>query len=474
MSIRLIRPIRPIRVPSPVRQFFQHFDTRYLLVGLGMGVLYLIVTPPFRVPDEPNHFYRAYQVSEGQVLSIKTGDNQCGGDIPRSVVLTVQDLYKDENAEPGTKIHPSDIIGETDRHLARGRVYFAHFPNTALYSPLPYGPQLIGIEAAKLLNLAPILIFYLGRLTNLLTAVLISAYAIRITPFFGNVFFLIASTPMFIYEAASVSPDALTNSLSILLTAVILRYAFAAEVQVRRRDLLLMAVLSAGLGLCKNVYCVLPLLYFMIPRQRVGSRLKYYIAGVSIFLSGALSSLLWARAIRSIYVPYRGPATFDEPLQFIFAHPFIFAKMVVASLLGHFVFYAGSFVGYLGWSDISLPAPFIVLYLLALVAVALHLGDQSIQVSRRNKLISAGVAIVGSILVVVGQFFIGTPTGSTSIDKSQGRYFIPLAALYFILLYNKKLAGRFSRPLINRFVCGFSAASLLFALWVVVRRYYDL
>jgi uncharacterized membrane protein len=444
------------------------------LVGLGMGLLYLIVTPPFQVPDEPNHFYRAYQVSEGQVLSVKTADNQCGGDIPRSVVLTVQDLYKDENAEPGTKIHPADIIGETERHLARGRVYFAHFPNTALYCPLPYGPQLIGIELAKLLNLAPILIFYLGRLTNLLTAVLICAYAIRITPVFGNVLFLIASTPMFIYEAASVSPDALTNSLSILLTAVILKFAFGREAPVRKPDLLLMAIISAALGLCKNVYCVLPLLYFMIPRQRVGSRLKYLIAGVSIFLSGALTSLIWARAIRSIYVPYRGPATFDEPLQFIFAHPFIFAKMVVASLLGHFVFYAGSFVGYLGWSDISLPAPFIVFYLLVLVGVALHLGDQSIEVSRRNKLISAGVAILGSILVVVGQFFIGTPTGSASIDKSQGRYFIPLAALYFILFYNKKLTGRISRTLLNRFVCVFGVASLLFALWFVVRRYYDL
>jgi uncharacterized membrane protein len=147
--------------------------------------------------------------------------------------------------------------------------------------------------------------------------------------------------------------------------------------------------------------------------------------------------------------------------------------MVVASLFGHFVFYAGSFVGYLGWSDISLPTPFIVLYLLVLVALALLLGDQSIEVSPRKKLLSAGVAVMGSILVVIGQFFIGTPTGSTSIDKSQGRYFIPLAALYFILLYNKKLAGRFSRPLINRFVCGFSAASLLFALWFVAHRYYS-
>jgi hypothetical protein len=42
-------------------------DRKYLLTAGAMGLLYAVVTPPFQVPDEPNHFYRAYQVSSGEV-----------------------------------------------------------------------------------------------------------------------------------------------------------------------------------------------------------------------------------------------------------------------------------------------------------------------------------------------------------------------------------------------------------------------
>jgi hypothetical protein len=32
-------------------------------VALLIGALLVALTPPFQVPDEPNHFYRAYQVA---------------------------------------------------------------------------------------------------------------------------------------------------------------------------------------------------------------------------------------------------------------------------------------------------------------------------------------------------------------------------------------------------------------------------
>src|SRR4029079_8068336 len=57
-----------------------------LVVGLLGGLLFVAATPPFQAPDEPNHFARAYQISEG-VLFPRSG----GADLPESVVTLRKD-----------------------------------------------------------------------------------------------------------------------------------------------------------------------------------------------------------------------------------------------------------------------------------------------------------------------------------------------------------------------------------------------
>ena len=56
----------------------------FLLTALTFGLLVIFITPPFQVPDEINHFYRAWQLSEGQFLPVKN-DARVGGFIPKSV-----------------------------------------------------------------------------------------------------------------------------------------------------------------------------------------------------------------------------------------------------------------------------------------------------------------------------------------------------------------------------------------------------
>jgi len=43
----------------------------FLIVGILFGTLFLLITPPFQVPDEPNHFSRAFHVSELCLLAQK-------------------------------------------------------------------------------------------------------------------------------------------------------------------------------------------------------------------------------------------------------------------------------------------------------------------------------------------------------------------------------------------------------------------
>ena len=55
-------------------------------MSIAFGLVMLIITPPFEAPDEPHHFMRAYQISQGQLLP--TFRNNKGGDeLPESILL---------------------------------------------------------------------------------------------------------------------------------------------------------------------------------------------------------------------------------------------------------------------------------------------------------------------------------------------------------------------------------------------------
>ncbi|HYM00860.1 MAG TPA: DUF2142 domain-containing protein [Blastocatellia bacterium] len=465
-------------------RFWDRSDRRYLLLGVLIGSLYVVCVPPFQTPDEPNHFYRCYQICSGRLISEKRGD-WCGGTIPSGVVEDVESSSGSATLNQGGRLSVHAIISLIEEQPPRKeKAEFVNFPNSALYSPIPYLPQALGVLPAKLLRLPPLLLMYAGRFTNLLVTLVICAYAIRITPIFGGVAFLIALTPMFVYEAASLSPDAATNALSILLAALILKCAFkrvtplegsnAPYPTVARKDLLLIAVLALLLGFCKSAYCLVPLLYFVIPQERVGGWKKYYVLGAAIFTLSLAASILWLGYIKPIYVPYLpgGWPDLSQPRFFIEAHPFVYSKMLIRNLLGYSRFYAISFVGYLGWLDTKLPTSLTLGYLAILCGAALLGGDFQTQMTARSRLVVGLVAVAGCALVVTGQFFIWTEAGSLRIRAAQGRHFIPYALPSFLLLYNRRFSSKISAKLFAVAVWLTPVIALSAALLVIIRRYY--
>jgi hypothetical protein len=56
----------------------------FAILFLLFGLLYVFLTPPIYVADESAHFYRTYQVSEGNFVPENVG-NESGGKIPKSL-----------------------------------------------------------------------------------------------------------------------------------------------------------------------------------------------------------------------------------------------------------------------------------------------------------------------------------------------------------------------------------------------------
>src|SRR5271169_6733390 len=60
-------------------------DLACLLLGLAGALSMVVLTPPFQVPDEQEHFHRAYQLSELHLLRTEQ-DGRAGADLPSSLI----------------------------------------------------------------------------------------------------------------------------------------------------------------------------------------------------------------------------------------------------------------------------------------------------------------------------------------------------------------------------------------------------
>lgn len=136
----------------------------FLFAALFWGITLLFLVPPYQVPDEPAHFYRAWQVSLFD-FKPEVRNNRLGGELP----VSLQDFYSTIMVTPGDKedkLTGTMLEAASKIKLNPEQTKFYTFPNTALYSPVPYIPQAIGIGIGRVLKLSPLAVFYLARLFN--------------------------------------------------------------------------------------------------------------------------------------------------------------------------------------------------------------------------------------------------------------------------------------------------------------------
>ena len=130
-------------------------------------------------PDEPAHFFRAYQVSEfGFYPEVK--DDLLGGQLPVSLWKAVMDFGVEINKSFYSRVDSWIITKYFFIDLNPDERIFMMFPNTSLYSPFLMLPQAAGIFAGRIMHLPPLFILYLGRLFNLAFWIVVIFFSIKL------------------------------------------------------------------------------------------------------------------------------------------------------------------------------------------------------------------------------------------------------------------------------------------------------
>jgi len=452
-------------------------DRLFLLIGLAFGVLFVFITPPFQVPDEYHHFYRSYHVSEGRILGIKDG-NLAGDYLPRGLGWFATNVSSGMQFHPEVKQDYHNILSQVGKSLHLDNRAFFNFHGSVLYSPVPYLPQAAAMLWGRIFSGSPLALFYMGRLANVAVWALLTALAIRVTPIYKWVFFLLALAPMSIFQAASLSADALTHALSFLLVAIILYLAFGPLQSLSRKELVALLIVSVLLALCKPGYILLLGMFFLIPVRKFGS-FKRYLGWAAILFSVSLGAMLgWLLLARPLYVSTLSDPAINpgEQLLYILENPIAYIKVILRTFRNYRLSITTTYIGVLGWLDTPLPGFVYNAFIILTIMAALLEGRREVCLTLPNKLVIALLFGAGVVYMSTLPYLTWTPVGSRTIEGMQGRYFIPFGPPALLLLYNRFLGQKIAAAnfLIKPIATIGSLVILIVTVYALLLRYYPL
>lgn len=435
-----------------------------------MGAALVALTPPFQVPDEPNHFYRAYQVAEGRLVP-QTVSTSVGGLLPRSLSQVAGAVMGTIAFNPEVKQDLEVWARAFEMPLRPDDRIDTPFPNTALSGPIPYVPQAFGINVARLLGVSALTVFYWGRISALLLCVAITTVAIRCLPIRRWTCVLLSLLPMTLFVRSSMSSDGPTLALTLLFLAICLKPADPAAGSIDPKGRRRLFGLAALLGLGKPPYGAITLLSLATPARFLGGMKPYISTMLLLLLTIGATHAAWALALRGKTAASAPGAAPQAQLQYLIEQPGDAATFLLKDFFRSIPRLTHQALGVLGWLDAPIPIPVAEFLGLLLVLVALsEPGPPPMLVPFRW--LSALLGIAGALTLHAMNFVWWTPPGSQFVAGIQGRHLLPFIPLLFLAIDSPSWIARPLARLRPVFIAAFLIVSAATTLLTVVHRYY--
>jgi uncharacterized membrane protein len=415
----------------------------FVVTALLFGLIFLVVTPPFQGADEPVHFLRAYQISEGNFVIDKHGA-QAGGELPRSLDDTIKLLSTHPHIE--FKADKKYNIYKTSKafsyKLNPNVKKQQFFSATSVYTPISYTPSSTAILIGRLLDLSPVLLLYMGRLADLIAWVVLVSIAIYLIPRKKWAMVFIGLLPMTLFQAATLNSDVMSVGLAAVFIATVLRFRQTQKNYLDFKRIIALLALAIVMVLSKQVMFVLLPLILLIPSANF--RLKWcYLYKTVIILVPFILMAGWMYLIRGVnvtesFINHQNPG---EQITFVSHNPHSFINI----LWNTYFFNWGdsvtrSFVGTFGWSDAPLSESIVTVgYIALFLLLVANYDNYKAWLTKYQKLFVFLVGVGYWLLVSAALYIYYSPVAFKIIFGLQGRYFIPLVVLAIPLLHGNWL-----------------------------------
>ncbi len=421
----------------------------FIVTAFVLSIAYIIITPPFQAPDEINHFYRTYQLSNGHLLPWRMS-NRLGGNIANSI-----DDYKSGyellSTNRGAKLSTLDSKYANSITFDETEQTFKDFPNTAYYSPISYIPQTLAVFISKHLFDNISTAYYLGRIAACLFWICMIAWAIYMIPIHKWIMVCVALLPMNLYITNSFSADTVSNALCFVFIAYILKYIYNETQTINKKQILFISILCILIALSKVVYIGLIVLMIAIPKRRFNASKQRWIAAALVLVVSFSVTLSWTSLVNKLYISYAQYhplyhnikgfsecANYDLQLTTILNSKTYFLKVILRSIFEHPRTYLKSYIGNLGQLDIPF-SNWICIVAYAIIFLIIGTSKEVIKPTVKQRSIALLAIFIAFILLLISQHLTWDCVGSGIVDLIQGRYLIPILPLLFCVVLNYKL-----------------------------------
>ena len=274
------------------------------------------------------------------------------------------------------------------------------------------------------------------------------------------------------YQGASLSADSMANALAFLTIAYFAYWIYGPENPIRRREIVLIFLLTLSLSCTKNVFFLASFLYLLIPSHKFINKKSYWFVFFALVTTNIAVCFAWYQIVKNMPITWKPDILPDQQIVFILTHPAAYIKTFLVNFSGQIERNARAFVGLFGWTDTMLPRWHFKGWAFVLLFTILTDGCKKHTIKWIDKVLYLSIFSMIYVLIVTLLYIYWNPVGADKIAGVQGRYFIPMAPLFFLCLYNRRLR---CHSFIKSTVLSVSAVlSLTLALYVFYNRFYVL
>ncbi len=434
-----------------VKKTFFHIIPIYFL-------LFLIFMPVFTSHDESWHWYRVYDISNGNFLT-KKEDNIPVATMPKSI-----DEISLEKFRNG--ITYEDLKDMFNTYLDKDNTKRYELLTTAIFSPIQYLPQAIGVCISKIITQKPVIMAYGGRIVNTLISFGILLLAIKKIPFGKKILFACMCLPIAIEGFTSLSGDAITISISMLLTSYVLNLAYKKDNVIEKKEKIILTVLCIIISLCKIVYLPLVFLVLLIPNEKFSKKeniLKILLISLCVIIN--ISWLSYA----SNNLSTRGDGEYNTNI--IFKSPLAYIEKMIYTVDNQTNSYVLSLFGEKIGDCELIEIGHIVTYvnLIILVATIILSNDTKDKFNKRQIFIILTITVMTVGLIFTSLFIQWTRTEANYIEGIQGRYFLPILPIVAILISSIiKIKSEYKEENVIKFLSVVQIISLLYTITSII------
>lgn len=443
----------------------------FLSLIIPFGFIMTFLMPIGSIPDEEVHFYRTFQVSEGGMMSTNKA-SETGGDIPQRIVTDIQEsltVFWNKQTFPRQNIFTKISGNRVDFN----KRLFMPFPTSAVYPPVTYVPQAIGINFARIIYPTTGFMVLMAKLCNLALFIVLVWWAIRIAIYQRWVYVTLALFPIVVQQATSLSTDVMTIGGLFVFIAT-LHNIFLERKPLTSKVIwqLVISTLLIILSRPTNVVVLLPILF--IPNT-VTKGWSNKIKLIMLLGFGSLViSIGWylLMKVNGYNLDIRNEANVDMvgQLRFTITHPITFVKTLIKAYIINVskskegMTYMSDFIisgshSYFSWFFYKLPiwSLFVGYITLVITFLQANSGRLAKKLINRQLFLKVGLIFVLTFILSIVSiativYLTWTPVGSDIVLGIQGRYiigFIPLLtpiAMYLqkyikVIISNKALGS---------------------------------